>query len=66
MSDIQEKGPEPYDNSQLYLTPISNGWKELENKKKNPTPQGNLPMIKFLKTYKQESLLRAYNNVNGQ
>lgn len=50
-------------NSHLFLTPISDAWKEKDLKNQYPTPQGNLPMIKYLKKHKQTSLMSSYNNV---
>jgi hypothetical protein len=47
----------------MFLTPVQIEWKVIEKKKEYPVPQGNMPMIKFLKTEKQNSLISSYNNV---
>ena len=60
----ESQSVKPYENnSYLFLTPIDNKWKEIETKNQYPTPQGNLPMIKFLKQNKQSSLVSSYDNV---
>jgi hypothetical protein len=50
-------------NGQIFIQPLDKNWKLLEKEKGIPVPQGNLPMMKFLKPEKQFSLLRAYNDV---
>ena len=46
-----------------FIQPINYGWKQLENEKGYPVPQGKMPMMQSLTQDKQLSLLLAYNQV---
>lgn len=52
-----------YPNSYLFFTPIQPEWNVIQSQLGYPRPQGNIPMIKRLRKCKQDSLIKAYNDV---
>ncbi len=53
----------PADVNLKNINQTNNEWKNIENQKGYPVPQGNMEMMKYLTRDKQLSLLYAYNEV---